>query len=74
MAIYRVIFHDQGDLWYGLHEVEFDDAGQVAWWNREPARFSCDASDGQDGIAQLLMAATGDAGRWPVLNESELPR
>ena len=41
MAIYRVVFHDQGEPWYGLHEVEFDDAGQVAWWNREIAGFKC---------------------------------
>ena len=73
MAVYRVVFHDQGKPWYGLHEVEFGDAGNVTWWNREPARFSCDASDGQDVVAQLLMAAAGDAGRWPALKVSELP-
>ena len=74
MAIYRVVLHDQGESWYGLHEVEFDDVGQVAWWDREVAQFKCDVSDGQDGIAQLLMAAAGDAGRWPVLKESEISR
>jgi hypothetical protein len=74
VAIYRVVFHDQGEPWYGLHEVEFDDKGQIAWWNSEVASFKCDASDGEDGVAQLLMAAAGDAERWPVLKESELPR
>ena len=74
MTVFRVVLHDQDKPWYGLHEVEFDNAGQVAWWNREIAGFKCDASDGQDGVAQSLMAAAGDAGRWPALKASELPR
>jgi len=73
MAIYRVIYHDQGEPWYGLHEVKFGDDGQVTWWNREPAGFKGDALDGQDGLAQVLLAAAGDAARWPALNGSELP-
>ena len=64
MAIYRVVFHDQGEPRYGLHEVEFSDSGEIRRWNRKPACFSCDASDGQDGVAQLLMAAAaGSNGR-----------
>ena len=74
MAIYRVVLHDQGESWYGLHEVEFDDAGQVAWWNKEVAGFKCDASEGQIGVAQSLVAAAGDAERWPALKSSELPK
>jgi hypothetical protein len=74
VAIYRVVFHDQGEPWYGLHEVEFDDAGQVAWWNKEVAGFKCDASEGQIGVAQSLVAAAGDAERWPALKSSELPK
>jgi hypothetical protein len=50
VAIYRVVFHDRGELWYGLHEVEFDDAGQVVWWNKEAANFKCGALDGRAGI------------------------
>ena len=73
VAMYRVVLHDQGEPWYGLHEVEFDDAGQIAWWDREVASFKCEVLDGEDGIAQLLKAAAGDAERWPVLKESELP-
>jgi hypothetical protein len=71
--MYRVIFHDQGEPWFGLHEVNFDDAGEVTWWNRELVSFRCDGTDGRDVITQLLMAAAGDAGRWPALNASELP-
>jgi len=74
VTVFRVVFHDQDKPWYGLHEVEFNDAGKIVWWNRDLACFSSDASDGPDGVAQLLMAAAGDAGRWPALKESELPR
>ena len=73
MAVYRVILHDESKPWYGLHEVRFDDEGKVVWWDREPAQFSCDESEGPEGVAQALMAAAGDAGRWPTLTASELP-
>ena len=73
VAMYRVVLHDQGEPWYGLHEVKYGDDGRVTSWDRDAAGFKCEASDGEDGIAQLLMAAAGDAGRWPVVKESELP-
>ncbi len=73
VAIYRVVFHDQGDPWYGLHEVKFDDDGDITWWDREVASFRADALDGRDGLVQSLLTAAGDAGRWPALSESELP-
>ena len=73
MAMYRVIYHDTGEPLYGLHEVRVGDNGEVVWWNREAVQFSCDASEGREGVAQSLMVAAGDAGRWPALMASELP-
>jgi hypothetical protein len=73
MAIYRVVFHDDSEPWYGLHEVKFDGDGNVEWWDRDAAVFECDASDGPEGVAQSLVAAAADAGRWPAIKASELP-
>jgi hypothetical protein len=76
MAIYRVVHHDadQDVSWYGLHEVRFDNNGEIVWWDLEPSQFRCDGPDGQEEVAQALTAAAGDAGRWPALKATELPQ
>ena len=73
MAIHRIIHHDTDEPWYGLHDVKFDDDGNVTWWDREPAQFRGDGEDGPEGLAQMLLAAAGDAERWPALKESVIP-
>ena len=70
---YRVILHDKDeDQWYGLHEVFYDDDGQVTSWTEHACRFTAYLHEGAGSIYGSLLKARVDAQKRPVLKESEL--
>lgn len=70
---YRIIKHDKdAEVWYGLHEVYYDDKDNVDTWTEDPVDFSCYEDEGESGIVKGLAMALSDALLLPALKESEL--
>jgi hypothetical protein len=64
---YRIIHYANGA--YGLHEVHYDDEGNISTRTLEPVSFSCDQEEGPKGIRSSLRLALADASRLPVVEE-----
>ncbi len=68
---YRIVRWADGDL--SLHEVYYDQAGQVTMIVPEPHEFAFDASEGVEALLQDLRAALEDAESLPVLDCADIP-
>ena len=71
---YQIILHDKAEHpWYGLHEVYVGMEGvEGVGHTEEPISFVCDENEGSEGIINSLKMALQDAGKLPVLKESEV--
>lgn len=65
---YRIVRYLNGDG-YGLHEVFYDAEGRPWSMTRNPISFTCDLSEGPEGIVNSLLNARVDAKKRPVLDE-----
>lgn len=65
---YRIVQYRDGGG-YGLHEVYYDDEGQPWSMTKNPVSFSCDTSEGPQGIIGSLLTARVDAKKRPVFVE-----
>jgi len=68
---YRVCRYPQGGV--GLHEVYYDEAGNMNGWTEKPVGFA-DGDDDGDGLEQLigsLERALKDARERPILDLPE---
>lgn len=52
---------------YALHEVYYDENGQIDGWTQEPTSFSAFPEEGPEGIVASLTMALADAQKHPVL-------
>jgi hypothetical protein len=64
---YRIIHYANGA--YGLHEVHYDDEGNISSRTLEPISFYSDQEEGPKGIRSSLRLALADASRLPVVEE-----
>lgn len=69
---YQIILHfsKEQPAWYGLHEVHYDDKKLVSW-TEDAISFSCDRSEGIEGIIGSLKMALEDAKSRPQLIEED---
>jgi hypothetical protein len=68
---YRIIRHHEPEVWFGLHEVYYDDQGRPESYTADPISFVCDGDEGPEGITKSLRLALSDAEQRPLLDESE---
>lgn len=68
---YRVIRHEAEGraVWFGLHEVYYDEKGTVRGWIASPEIAVDDAKE----IAETARAMAHDADTRPLLNAADLP-
>ena len=66
---YRIIHYTAGG--YGLHEVFYDDKGEVEGWTDQAIDFGCDEDEGKEGVIKSLKLALKDAKRQPVMEEKD---
>ena len=73
---YRVIEHEPdkfGRVWFQLHEVFYDEDGNISSWTEEPITFIADAEDGGvDGVKNALKMALDDVKSRVVLRMCDL--
>lgn len=67
---YRIIKHDDAEVYYGLHEVYYNDDGLVTMWTEKPVRISGDTAE---EVLDDLLRMLKDIQRSSVLILSELP-
>lgn len=62
---YRIVKHvlEDGEPYYGLHEVHYDDKGEPKNWTESAARFGGDSAE---EVQDALFMAIKDAFRYPV--------
>ena len=68
---YRILRYTDGTL--ALHEVYYDEAGQVKNYTARPISFAVDADEGHDGLVQSMKLALRDAIDRPILDVPDLP-
>ena len=67
---YRIVRY-RDNTGFGLHEVDYDEAGQATKMTANPCGFACDVEEGPDGVRGMLATALADAGRRPIFDEPE---
>ena len=75
---YRVVRHGEGDrLWYGLHEVYYNDDGSICCWAPKADVVGESLKELRDGLDFMLVAASrhSESARCavPVLREEDMP-
>ena len=69
---YRIIRHTAPKVWFGLHEVFYDDTGKPISYTEKPIDFTADKDEGADDIVTMLRQALSDAEKLPVLDADDL--
>ena len=68
---YRLIHHDKAKHeWIGLHEVYYDDDGEIRYYTENPCRILWDIDEDCTLLDELIMMA--EAQDKPTLKESEI--
>lgn len=67
---YRIVrSHHNGEPYYVLREVHYDDHGNPTSMTTDGATFACDEDEGPEGIEASLRLALTDATCRPVLDD-----
>ena len=77
---HRIMRHNDDPTWYGLHEVYYNDAGQVVAWTDSPVTVTGESVDDLCGLVEFMqndktrplldydMAPEGD---WDIGDEED---
>ena len=64
---YRIVARDvAGCTFYGIHEVHYDEYGQIMSWTKRPSRVVCDSLEALDGMIDMM----AEGASLPVLQEN----
>lgn len=72
---YRIVYHDTAKYpYYALHEIYYDDDGEIYLWAEEPELVVAE-DEGVDGMKRVLEMMLNDVerSREAILNVSTLP-
>ena len=63
---YRLMYHEfEGEEWYAIHEVFYNDDGKIIGWTKDPIEVVADNAEGVDQVLQMM---SSDIHKYPVLS------